>query len=194
MKENTKVILLILGFNGLMLIIGILIAFFVFRSCIDDQEKGHIDKTDTVKMLMKPIVNNYNFTKPTLYRETTIIYDSTKVKLTKEDSSLIIADYFKRREYSDSIRTDTTMFYYKAIVEKNSLVDMKIKQWYRPQLMIVTKTKEYNYFLIGGSIGYFNKPSFGISASYQDKKLDYGLTYDPFNKGGFITIKKKIKL
>jgi hypothetical protein len=189
-----KEILTRITFNAAMFLIGMGICgiFLTHKGC--SGFSSHTTHTDTIISLGAPVVNSYTFTNPTVYKETVIIYDSTKVSLTKQDSDFIVNDYLKRREYIDSIKTDTSFFYYHAIVEKNSLSGMKVKQWYRPKVYSITTTKEYNYLLVGGGVSYFTKPSIILNVSYQKDKFDYGIGYDPIQKGGFLTIKRKFKL
>lgn len=190
---NEKV--LKIAFNGLMFVIGICIIVLLLTGKSCNEARNHYNKIDTVVSLGKPIVNNYHFTNPTQYKETVIIYDSTKIQLTKQDSDYIVNDYLKRREYQDSINNgDTSVFYYHAIVEKNGLKDLSIRQWIRPKIYTITKIVDRPSLLLGGGVGWYGKPTFGLQISFQKDKFDYGLTYDPILKGGYLTVKRKFKL
>lgn len=182
-------------FNLLMFIIGGSILFLLLDS------KCHGEKTvstkDTIIMLAtKPEVHNYNFTNPTVYKESTIEYKIGYV-LTKIDSDLIVVDYLKKREYRDSIVNDTSGIWYHATVEKNTLANIDFRHSYKPKIYSITETviKEPNRILIGLAPGWVNEfPSIAFYASYDAKRFNVGVMYDAIKnpKGGYLIISKPI--
>ncbi len=184
-------------FKGLINIFFFAVVFFAcfcfWKQC-GDEKKQEANRVDTVVMLgIKPITNNYSFTNPTAYKETIIIYDSTKKNLTKEDSDFIVLDYLKRREYMDSIKNDTSKIIYKAIVEKNILKDIEITYSYKPLIYKITETHYKNSMFIGLAPGYYpTKPTAGLYAGFETKQMGFGAIYDPFLKGGSLIISKRI--
>lgn len=178
-------------FNIAILLLGIAIASLFFTHCGSEKITG---TKDTLISLAPPVITNYTFTNPTAYKETVIIYDSTKSALTKEDSNLIVLDYLKRREYADSIINDTSKIWYNAIVEKNALKKIDIKHSYRPKVYNITETIYRNSLFIGLAPGYYNNPSIGIYAGYETKQFGFGAIYDPFMKGGSLILSKRINV
>lgn len=183
-------------FSISLFLIGIAIGLLCFtaKGC-NGSRTIHTTHTDTIISLAPPVIKTYTFTNPTVYKEITIIYDSTRISLTKKDSDFIVNDYLKRREYQDSVKNgDTSTFYWHAIIEKNQLTKMNTRLWIRPKIYSITKIIEPNYLLIGCGIGYYGKLTAVMNISYQKNKFDYGISYDPFLKGGYLTIKRKFKL
>ena len=178
-----------IAFNIVMLIAGIGIASLFFNKCGGEKITG---TKDTLISLAPPVITNYTFTNPTAYKETVIIYDSTKSVLSKEDSNLIVLDYLKRREYADSIVNDTSKIWYNAVVEKNALKKIDIKHSYRPKVYNITETIYKNSLFAGLAPGYYGKPSIGIYLGYETKQMGLGAIYDPFFKGGSLVISKRI--
>lgn len=186
MKETLSKI----GFNAIMLGVGIIIALIMLN--------GKGQKTEntvkiTVSLDKKPIVKNYHFENPTVYKEKTIEYSTTQI-LTAKDSGLIVADYLKQRQYLDSIYNDTSKVVYHATVEKNTLKDINIKYSYKPIKITETITKTRQAILLGLTPGWNEGPTIGMFAGFETKQYTYGIQYDPIKnpKGGYLVINKRL--
>lgn len=156
-------------------------------------KKQQSNGNDTIFIKGKPIVNNYEFTNPTLVKEKVIIYDSTKKVLTKRDSDLIVIDYLKNRIYQDSIVTDTTKIRYTAEVEKNHLKDIKITYKYEPKQIKITEYK-YQALYLGLSPAITNQKdiSLGMNFSYAWKFGQVGIVADPFKRNYYLSVSKRL--
>lgn len=180
-----------------MFLLGALIPFMFF-TC--EGEGKIIGSRDTIVSQGLPIINNYSFTKPTVYKERTIVYDSTRPNevLTRKDSDLIVFDYLKRRYYADSIlNPDSSKFFYWATVEKNTLSNMRIQSKYRPKILTVNNYIEPgNALLFGADINYRYEamvPSVAAWAAFENKKYFYGIRYDYFNKQAAVLIGRRLQ-
>ena len=173
-------------------VVGIMVVlcFQTFNSC---EKGGRLGTKDTVVYMGKPIVNNYHFTQPTLVKESTVIYDSTRPTLTKVDTDLIVKDYLKRRQYVDSIVNDTNRMYYTATVEKNALKDIQIRSSYKPKIIQITEIKYKRSFFFGlGPAVTNNSLSFGANMSYAWQQYQVGTVLDPFKKNYYFYASKRI--
>lgn len=183
-KTNSKLWIALIG-------IFIILCWQTRNSYIDKNSRG---KVDTVIYLGKPVTNNYNISNPTLVKEKTIIYDSTKTALTKKDSDLIVLDYLKRREYQDSTGNDTAKVYYTAIVEKNALKDMRVRTTYKPKIYNITETKFTNGLFVGLAPAMINNNSLSVGANinYQWKQIQIGAVLDPLKKNYYFYASKRV--
>lgn len=178
------------GFNMIMLAIGIIIALIILN--------GKGNKTEnkveiTVKLAKQPIVKNYHFTNPTIYREKTIEYSTNHI-LTRKDSDLIVIDYLKRREYTDSVCSDTSKVVYYATVEKNTLKEINFRHSYKPIIIHEKETRTRQAILMGLAPGWNEGPTVGFFAGFETKQYQYGFQYDPIKnrEGGYLIINKRI--
>lgn len=178
------------GFNLIMFALGVAILLIMLN-------KGGTNSTNNVKITVslakKPVIRNYTFTNPTVYKETTIEHSNTHV-ITKEDSNRIVIDYLKSRIYIDSIVNDTAKIKYIATVEKNALKNIGISYSYKPVIIHEKETKIKNGLLIGLTPGWVNGPTIGFSAGFQTREYSYGILYDPIRnpQGGYLVINKRI--
>lgn len=181
-----KQTLLKIGFNAIMMVIFVFIVWIMTR-----ESKSDTTYEITVKLDKKPVVNNYHISQPTIVKERTIVYDSTRI-LTRQDSSEIVTDYLKERIYSDSVYNDTSKVKYVATVAKNSLTDIKIRHEYKPKIIEIKETKYRNALLVGLAPGWM--PTLGFLAGFETKNLTYGVMYDPIRnpKGVYLLIQKRI--
>lgn len=116
---------------------------------------------------------------------------------TKEDTLKILADYYLKRSYNDSITNDSLSIYLQEEVYKNELKRVKIGYRWKAPTMLIKETKVVNnQLLFVGLEPYGNLNSFGMfaSADFDTKKAMFGYGYDPFNKFHKISVKAKIKL
>ncbi len=128
------------------------------------------------------------------------VHDSIPV-WQKVDTAAILADYFKKRFYSDSAYNDSVRVYYAAQVYKNSLIDMKLK--YRltlPQMVIkesttVTETVNRQLAFVGVDLT-SNGQNLGFYPSiyFDTKGAMFGGGFDPLSKSLKVGVYKKIKL
>lgn len=178
------------GFNMAMLATGIIIALIMLNGK-GIRTENHLEIT--VKLAKQPIVRNYHFTNPTVYREKTIEYTNTHI-ITKEDSALIVRDYLKQRIYLDSIFNDTSKVVYHATVEKNALKSINIRHSYKPKEIHTKETRTRQAILLGLSPGWNNGPTIGFFGGFETKQYQYGIQYDPIKnpKGGYLVINKRI--
>ncbi len=184
-KSNTKLWIAVLG----------LFAFLCFQTYTGLQSVD-VSNIDTVITLGKPVVNNYSFTNPTVYKERTVVYDSTRPSyvLTRKDSDMIVIDYLKSRFYSDSVITDTNKIFYQATVEKNSLKNIDIQTSYRPKILNITETKYRNQLFLGLAPAIINNNSLSIGANinYQWNRNQVGTIIDPIKKNYYFYMCKSI--
>lgn len=197
MPEETKATLVKCAFNLLMFVMGSLILFILMNDKCSGPTQQEI-KRDTVIIMGQPVVNNYTVEKPTVYKEKTIEYQ-TGYTMTKSDSDLIVIDYLKSRQYTDTVGDDTVKQWYTATVEKNTLANIHLGQSYRPKILSITETitKEKNRFLIGLAPGWNNNfPTIAFYGSYDAKNFNVGLMYDAIRnpKGGYIILSKPIRV
>lgn len=185
-KNDTKLWIALIGIFAFLL-------FQTFNTC-ESKQDTNVSRVDTIVSLAPPVTNNYHITNPTLTKETTIVYDSTKATLTKKDSDLIVLDYLKRREYRDSTGSDTAKVYYTAIVEKNALKNIDITMKYRPKVYTITKTKFTNGLFIGLAPAMINNNSLSIGANlnYQWKQYQVGAVLDLFKKNYYFYASKRV--
>lgn len=174
-------------------IIG-LFAVLCFQTFRGGCKPDAVSSRDTVFMMGKPVVNNYQFTNPTLVKESTVVYDSTRPTMTRVDTDAIVIDYLKRRFYADSLVNDTSRMYYEAVVEKNGLKDIKIRSVYRPRIMVVTDTKYKRSLYIGLSPGVAtgDRLTIGFNAGYAWKEYQVGTVADPFRKNYYFYASKRL--
>lgn len=179
-----------IGFNAIMFAIGIIILLFMLNGR-NNKTENHIKVT--VSLSKKPIIRNYNFTNPTVYKEKVIEYSTNHI-LTASDSSLIVRDYLKQRIYFDSIVNDTAKVVYTATVEKNALKGINIKYSYKPMIINTKETRTRQALLIGLTPGWDNGPTIGGYLGFETKQYSYGFQYDPIKnpKGGYLVINKRI--
>jgi hypothetical protein len=175
----------------LILFISLLVNCFILYN----RNTSTINKVEvTVKLDKKPIVKNFHFTNPTLIKEKTIEYRTVNEVLTRKDSDLIVMDYLKQRLYCDSLVNDTFKLKYNAVVEKNSLKDIKFNYSYRPLRIETKETILKKAFNIGGVISYNKQIDLGVMGGIEFKKYNFGIIYNPLTnlKGGSIYLTRRI--
>jgi hypothetical protein len=174
---------------------GLIVAVFLNGGC--DKQNEIQSHSDTLYIPQPPVVNNYTFTQPTVYKERTIVYDSTKPTLTRSDSDAIVLDYLKEREYTDSILKDSSKVVYNAKVAKNHLIDIRIRQSYTPapaMRIIETQILNPNAIIAGSEFSYYMNsklPSFAPVVGFETPKFSYMGKYDFLQKQAAITIARR---
>lgn len=112
------------------------------------------------------------------------------------DTGAVIRDYFSKRTYKDTSRTDSIEIYVQESVFKNELIDRKLSYKWKAPSMLVKETTilEQPYWNAGGFAGIGkNYASFGISGGYACKWGYLGAGYDFLNRAPVITFQKRIK-
>lgn len=177
----------------------IVVAAFMFgKSC----SKPEIINTETITYdtikgdsIPYPVVKY----KPVpVYRDT----GSTKWKYNKIDTSAILADYFAKYFYNDTLIDNKVMFVaIKDTISENKIIYRKPTIHYFPTYItktITTKEATKRKLYVGGSISGFKDVVPYIGAMYLDKKnraftAQYGVTDNSYQVGMFYKISLKEK-
>jgi hypothetical protein len=154
-------------------------------------------KVDTIYIASKDSEHDITpeETKPPVYVTNNYTYEASKGNI---DTGAILRDYFAKRGYMDTIRNDSIDIILHEEVYKNKLKRSKVAyKWKAPERLIretITNRIYPNSLFIGGSIGYMNKiPTLGIYGTYETKKAGFGIMIDPFQKGFYLMMSKRIK-
>lgn len=117
----------------------------------------------------------------------------------KIDTLAILADYYLKRSYNDSISNDSITIYLKESVCKNELQRSHVGyRWKVPSMTIkevVLKESQLLFLGVEPNVS-LKRKEFGmyLSADFDTKKALIGYGYDPFNESHKLSVKAKIKL
>ena len=112
------------------------------------------------------------------------------------DTNAIVAAYFQKNIYKDTLRNDSILFVFlQDTITENKIKSRQLTIKVHP---IIKHTPPVKQLLLGAG-AYGNSKSFGVTfnAIYIPKHGAYGIWYDPFNKtvgvNAFFNIKFKTK-
>lgn len=118
---------------------------------------------------------------------------------TKVDTLAILANYYLKRSYNDSISNDSITIYLKESVCKNELQRSHVGyRWKVPSMTIkevVLKQKQLLYLGVEPNVN-LKKLEFGmyLSADIDIERALIGYGYDPYNKQHKFSVKAKLEL
>jgi hypothetical protein len=118
---------------------------------------------------------------------------------TKVDTLAILADYYLRRTYNDSITNDSITIYLKESVCKNQLKRDSVRyRWKAPNMTIkevVLKEKQLLYLGVEPNVN-LKDLNFGmyLSADLDIERALLGIGYDPYHKSYKFSVKAKLQL
>lgn len=118
---------------------------------------------------------------------------------TKVDTLAILADYYLKRVYNDSISNDSITIYLKESVCKNELQRSHVGyRWKVPNMTIrevVVKQKQLLYLGVEPNVN-LKKLEFGmyLSADLDIERALLGYGYDPYHKQHKFSVKAKLEL
>lgn len=117
----------------------------------------------------------------------------------KVDTAAILADYYLKRTYNDSISNDSITIYLKETVCKNRLQRDSVRyRWKAPSMAIkevVLKQKQLLFLGVEPNVN-LKKMEFGmyLSADFDTERALIGYGYDPYHKQHKIAVKAKLEL
>lgn len=115
---------------------------------------------------------------------TKIIHDTT-YKTLKIDTLAILAQYFERITYSDTIKDSLLIAYITDVVAQNRIIDRKFKyKNLRQTEVIINNTTTVNKpnWYVGGGLYVGQKLGVGPSVSYSTQTYNISAGYDIINK------------
>lgn len=118
---------------------------------------------------------------------------------TKVDTLAILADYYLKRSYNDSISNDSITIYLKESVCKNELQRSHVGyRWKVPSITIkevVLKQKQMLFLGVEPNVN-LKQLEFGmyLSADFDIERALIGYGFDPYNKQHKFSIKAKLEL
>jgi len=185
-------------------LIAIVVLLFMPNGCSGPE--GLVESIDTVWMPSKDkphtivLTNTVSMPKPYKVEVPTpgdtIWMPAIK---TKVDTLAILADYYLKRSYNDSISNDSITIYLKESVCKNELQRSQVGyRWKVPSMTIkevVLKQKQLLYLGVEPNVN-LKKLEFGmyLSADIDIERALIGYGYDPYNKQHKFSVKAKLEL
>lgn len=118
---------------------------------------------------------------------------------TKVDTAAILADYYLKRSYNDSISNDSVTIYLKENVCKNALERSYVGyRWKAPTMTIkevVLKEKQLLFLGVEPNVN-LKQLEFGmyLSADFDIERALIGYGYDPYHKQHKFAVKAKLEL
>lgn len=182
-------------------ILGIVLWLMLPKGCSFNAKRSSIDTFYTPPTLItRWIVDTVEV--PTPYKVESPTPGDTFWKpalKTKIDTLAILADYYLKRSYNDSISTDSITIYLKESVCKNQLQRSGVGyRWKVPTMTIKEVVVENKQLLFVGVEPNFNTKQleFGmyLCADFDTERALIGYGYDPYFKQHKFSIKAKIEL